>query len=100
MNPEASSTPDPSDDADTEAAAARTEAEDPGAADLCLDTTDADVQNRLWLKAVVPLLQLRNHETDPMHESSSRSTRCISPHANGSLVFCVGTCRATPAETR
>ncbi len=65
MNPEASSTPDPSDDADTEAAAARTEAEDPGAADLCLDTTDADVQNRLWLKAVVPLLQLRNHETDP-----------------------------------
>ena len=26
---------------------------------------DADVQNRLWLKAVVPLLQLRSHETDP-----------------------------------
>lgn len=26
---------------------------------------DPDVQNRLWLKAVVPLLQLRTHETDP-----------------------------------
>jgi hypothetical protein len=26
---------------------------------------DPDVQSRLWLKAVVPLLQLRTHETDP-----------------------------------
>jgi hypothetical protein len=26
---------------------------------------DPDVQSRLWLKAVVPLLQLRSHETDP-----------------------------------
>ena len=26
---------------------------------------DPDVQNRLWLRAVVPLLQLRSQETDP-----------------------------------
>jgi hypothetical protein len=26
---------------------------------------DAEIQNRLWLKAVLPLLQLRSQETDP-----------------------------------
>jgi hypothetical protein len=26
---------------------------------------DPDIQSRLWLKAIVPLLQLRSHETDP-----------------------------------
>jgi hypothetical protein len=29
------------------------------------DFVDPEVQHRLWLRAVVPLLQLRSHETDP-----------------------------------
>jgi hypothetical protein len=33
--------------------------------DSVLEFADMNVQNRLWLKAVVPLLQLRSHETDP-----------------------------------
>ena len=36
-----------------------------GAEEMIPDYPDADVQNRLWLKAVISLLQLRSHETDP-----------------------------------
>jgi len=39
------------------------ELEDPG--DDIPEFVDPDVQHRLWLRAVVPLLQLRSHETDP-----------------------------------
>ena len=34
-------------------------------AEVVEEYVDADVQSRLWLRAVVPLLQLRSHETDP-----------------------------------
>jgi hypothetical protein len=39
------------------------ELEDP--CDEIPEFIDPDVQNRLWLRAVVPLLQLRSQETDP-----------------------------------
>jgi hypothetical protein len=35
------------------------------AAEIAADDVDTDLKNRLWLKAVVPLLQLRSHESDP-----------------------------------
>ena len=41
------------------------EGEEAGTEEMVPEYADADVQNRLWLKAVVPLLQLRSHETDP-----------------------------------
>src|SRR5438045_750450 len=40
------------------------ESEDTSAADAVQECLDADLQHRLWLKAVVPLLQLRTQETD------------------------------------
>jgi len=49
--------------ADGEDPAASDEVEDPD--DDFPEFVDPDVQNRLWLRAVVPLLQLRSHETDP-----------------------------------
>jgi len=70
MKPDSSRTPDPHqpdqpDDTSGESASTPAEGDDPGAEDMIPDYPDADVQNRLWLKAVVPLLQLRFHETDP-----------------------------------
>jgi hypothetical protein len=35
------------------------------AAETAADDAHFDLTNRLWLKAVVPLLQLRSHESDP-----------------------------------
>lgn len=34
-------------------------------AEAIADLEHVDLQNRLWLKAVVPLLQLRSQESDP-----------------------------------
>jgi hypothetical protein len=70
MKPDSSRTPDPNqpdqpDDTSGESASTPAEGDDPGAEEMIPDYPDADVQNRLWLKAVVPLLQLRSHETDP-----------------------------------
>jgi hypothetical protein len=47
------------------AADAGAEGDEQGGSDLIQEYLDPDVQNRLWLKAIVPLLQLRSHETDP-----------------------------------
>jgi hypothetical protein len=33
--------------------------------EIVSECLDPEVQSRLWLKAIVPLLQLRSHETDP-----------------------------------
>jgi hypothetical protein len=41
------------------------EADEPGTADALSELADADIQNRLWLRALVPLLQLRAQEADP-----------------------------------
>ena len=73
MKPDSSRTPDPHqpdqpDDTSGESASTPAEGADPGAEEMIPDypdAPDADVQNRLWLKAVVPLLQLRSHKTDP-----------------------------------
>ena len=70
MKPDSSHTPDPHQpdqphDTSGESASTPAEGDDPGAEDIKPDYPDSDVQNRLWLKAVVPLLQLRSHETDP-----------------------------------
>ncbi len=40
------------------------EGEDSSSADAVQECLDADLQHRLWLKAVVPLLQIRTQETD------------------------------------
>ncbi len=83
MRPESSRSPDPSDNdprdpagagdvldplasspsAGDEAPPDSAELEEPG--DDFPEFVDPDVQNRLWLRAVVPLLQLRSQETDP-----------------------------------
>ncbi len=34
-------------------------------AEAAADDAHTDLTNRLWLKAVVPLLQLRSHDSDP-----------------------------------
>jgi hypothetical protein len=70
MQPDSSETPDRRqpdrpDDPGGELPSTSAEDDDPGAGDLVPEYPDTDVQNRLWLKAVVPLLQLRSHETDP-----------------------------------
>jgi hypothetical protein len=41
------------------------EGDDPETADAVSAFVDAEIQNRLWLKTLVPLLQLRSQETDP-----------------------------------
>jgi hypothetical protein len=43
----------------------RPEEESSGECEFVQEYVDPDVQSRLWLKAVVPLLQLRSHEADP-----------------------------------
>ena len=35
------------------------------AAETVADDEHTDLKNRLWLKTVVPLLQIRSHESDP-----------------------------------
>ena len=70
MKPDPSRTPDPHqpdqpDDTSGESASTPAEGDDPGNEQMIPDYPDVDVQNRLWLGAVVPLLQLRSHETDP-----------------------------------
>lgn len=70
MRPDSSGTPDrhqpdQPDDAGGESSSTPPEGDDPGAEDMTAEYPDTDVQNRLWLKSVVPLLQLRSHETDP-----------------------------------
>ena len=58
LNPPSSTTQGGSDFPDDQA-----ELEETG--DDILEFVDPDVQHRLWLRAVVPLLQLRTQETDP-----------------------------------
>ena len=41
------------------------EGDDPDTIEAVSGLVDAEIQNRLWLKALVPLLQLRSQETDP-----------------------------------
>ena len=55
-----------SDPLDAEAGACLScgEGDDPGLVEPVQGILDVDVQNRLWLKAVVPLLQLRSQEAD------------------------------------
>jgi hypothetical protein len=50
---------------DSRAPLAQDEVEEPSTDEVALEYLDPEVQSRLWLKAVVPLLQLRSHETDP-----------------------------------
>ena len=83
MTPDSSRSPDPHDNSPRDPAGAG-DALDPLASSNCPEGAshaapdeleepdddfpefvDPDVQNRLWLRAVVPLLQLRSHETDP-----------------------------------
>jgi hypothetical protein len=33
--------------------------------DLIADIIDGESQKRLWLRALIPLLQIRSHDTDP-----------------------------------
>ncbi len=67
MNPDSFGTPDPHqpDDASGESASSPAEGDESGSEEMIPDYPDADVQDRLWLKAVVPLLQLRSHEIHP-----------------------------------
>ncbi len=37
----------------------------PTDADLVADLIDLETQKRLWLRALIPLLQLRSHDSDP-----------------------------------
>jgi hypothetical protein len=63
MNAEPSGTPDQKQNATDDAIA-----EDEiglEAVETAEDRAHADLENRLWLKSVVPLLQLRSHESDP-----------------------------------
>jgi hypothetical protein len=39
--------------------------EDPSAEDQVDQAVDHEAQYRLWLRAIIPLLQLRSHESDP-----------------------------------
>jgi hypothetical protein len=39
--------------------------DDPDTPEAVSAFVDAEIQNRLWLKTLVPLLQLRSQETDP-----------------------------------
>jgi hypothetical protein len=41
------------------------EGNDPDTPEAVSGFVDAEIQNRLWLKTLVPLLQLRSQETDP-----------------------------------
>jgi hypothetical protein len=51
-------------DADLDSSAPVSDGDDPCAMEVVQECLDLDVQNRLWLKAVVPLLQLRTQEPD------------------------------------
>ncbi len=33
--------------------------------DMVAEALDLETQQRLWLRAIIPLLQLRSHDTDP-----------------------------------
>jgi hypothetical protein len=55
--------------------------------DLVADIIDLETQKRLWLRALIPLLQLRSHDTDPsgrvqlafdlMHIAACERIRCL-----------------------
>ncbi len=55
--------------------------------DLVADLIDLETQKRLWLRALIPLLQLRSHDTDPsgrvqlafdlMHIAACERIRCL-----------------------
>jgi hypothetical protein len=38
---------------------------DPSADDMVQEIIDLETEKRLWLRAIIPLLQLRSHDTDP-----------------------------------
>ncbi len=54
-------------DADTLGSSPSTlaEGDESSTVEIVEECLDPEVQNRLWLRAVVPLLQLRSHESDP-----------------------------------
>lgn len=39
--------------------------DDPTPDDLVADALDLETQRRLWLRAILPLLQSRSHDSDP-----------------------------------
>jgi hypothetical protein len=39
--------------------------DDSSAVDLVTEALDLETQQRLWLRALIPLLQLRSHDSDP-----------------------------------
>ena len=39
--------------------------DDPSPRDLHAEALDLETQKRLWLRAIIPLLQLRSHDSDP-----------------------------------
>jgi hypothetical protein len=41
------------------------ESEAPTPEDMVNDVLDLETQQRLWLRAIIPLLQLRSHDSDP-----------------------------------
>ena len=41
------------------------EAEEPTFDDMVEAAIDYEVQQRLWVRTIIPLLELRSHETDP-----------------------------------
>ena len=55
--------------------------------DLVAEIIDLETQKRLWLRALIPLLQLRSHDSDPsgrvqlafdlMHIAACERIRCL-----------------------
>ena len=62
MTPDAAGGTRPPDDAQP---AASDEGDQLPDDEVAEEYVDPDIQGRLWIKALIPLLQLRSHETDP-----------------------------------
>jgi hypothetical protein len=41
------------------------EDDDPSLDDMVTEVLDLETQRRLWLRAIIPLLELRSHDSDP-----------------------------------
>ena len=105
MKPDSSRTPDPHqpdqpDDTSGESASTPAEGDDPGAEEMIPDYPDADVQNRLWLNAVVPLLSFVPTRLIPAGAFSLPSTRCTSRRASESPASSAATFRPARADCR
>ena len=48
-----------------ETAPAGDDTEAPAADDLVAEVIDLETQRRLWIRSLIPLLQLRSHDSDP-----------------------------------